>query len=100
MRETSTGETAAFVSNVVLDGAVENWLVELEDAMKKSMQHWLFQSSSPWQRQGKMDHGRARAVAHNHGLIQWIMIVQGTGQHLEWKKRTETTQGKAGSLFI
>merc|ERR1712138_56928 len=41
MRETSTGETAAFVSNVVLDGAVENWLVELEHAMKKSMQQLL-----------------------------------------------------------
>ena len=41
MRETSTGETAAFVSNVILDGAVENWLVELEHAMKKSMQQLL-----------------------------------------------------------
>lgn len=41
MRETSTGETATFVSNVVLDGAVEIWLVELEHAMKKSMQQLL-----------------------------------------------------------
>ena len=41
MRETSTGETCAFVSNVVLDGAVENWLVELEKAMICSMQKLL-----------------------------------------------------------
>ena len=41
MRETSTGETCAFVSNIVLDGAVENWLVELEKAMINSMQKLL-----------------------------------------------------------
>mmetsp|Transcript_8855 Transcript_8855/g.26550 ORF Transcript_8855/g.26550 Transcript_8855/m.26550 type:complete len:1938 (-) Transcript_8855:1349-7162(-) len=41
MRETTTGESAVFVSNVVLDGAVENWLVELEAAMMKSMQKLL-----------------------------------------------------------
>ena len=41
MRETSTGETSAFVSNVILDGAVENWLVELEKAMIHSMQKLL-----------------------------------------------------------
>ena len=41
MRELSSGENAGFVANVVLDGAVENWLVELERAMVYSMQKLL-----------------------------------------------------------
>jgi len=41
MREVSTGESASFVSNVVLDGPVENWLVDLETAMIHSMQKLL-----------------------------------------------------------
>ena len=41
MRDTSTGETALFVSNVILDGSVENWLVGLEMAMLNSMQKLL-----------------------------------------------------------
>ena len=44
MREPSTGESVSFVSNVVLDGSVENWLGDLEVAMVNSMQKHLSSS--------------------------------------------------------
>mmetsp|Transcript_14527 Transcript_14527/g.44831 ORF Transcript_14527/g.44831 Transcript_14527/m.44831 type:complete len:225 (-) Transcript_14527:8641-9315(-) len=62
MRETATGETAMFVSNVVLDGAVENWLVSLEIAMMNSMQRLLAASIQTHRGKNKE---------------KWIMEVQG-----------------------
>ena len=61
MKETGTGETAAFVANVVLDGPVENWLVELEKAMIASMQKLL----------------AASLVAFRGKKEKWISDVQG-----------------------
>ena len=94
MRDTSTGETAAFVSNVVLDGAVENWLVELEHAMKKSMQQLLAVSIQAHRGKDKE---------------KWITDVQGqlliTTGSIQWTNDCSKALGsisngeKAGSLF-
>ena len=102
MRETSTGETAAFASNVVLDGAVENWLVELEHAMKKSMQQLLAVSIQAHRGKDKEKwitdvQGQLLITT---GSIQWTNdCSKALGSISNGKKRTETTQEKAGSLF-
>ena len=92
MRETTTGETAAFVSNVVLDGAVENWLLELEVAMVNSIQRLL--SASIQSHRGK-------------NKEKWITEVQGqlliTTGAIQWntdcsKALNNVSSGQKNSL--
>jgi dynein heavy chain, axonemal len=61
------GETADFPENIIVDGAVELWLVELERAMQLSLQKCLAQS----------------LVAYKGKKEKWVKDVQVSCQRLD-----------------
>ena len=66
------GETAAFVANVVLDGAVEIWLGELEKAMFLGMQKLLAGAIAGYRgKKEKWIHDWQGQLLITTGAIQW-----------------------------